>query len=142
MIKDRISQLLETKKIKKEKFFVKIGCTSANFRGNARNTPLNSDAIANIFTEIPDVNLKWLLTGEGDMLSSSLDTHEIKVVEKEVIVYKSDPKDATIIEMQDHTIKDKVKIIELQEDKISALEKSQRGDVESVKGVAKKEAQG
>jgi hypothetical protein len=48
MIKDRIIQILEKKRISKEKFFVKIGMTSANFRGNAKKTPINSNAIENI----------------------------------------------------------------------------------------------
>lgn len=71
MIKDRIIQLIENKKLVKEKFFEKIGLTSANFRGKARLTPINSNAIENIFSEIPDLNLEWLLTGKGEMFKSS-----------------------------------------------------------------------
>lgn len=67
-IKDRIIQVLEIKSIKKEYFFSKIDMTSANFRGKAKERPLNSNAIANIITELPDVSLHWLITGEGDML--------------------------------------------------------------------------
>lgn len=68
MIKERIIKLIEYKGIPKEEFYVKIGMTSASFRGNARNTPLNSNAIENILSEIPDVNSEWLLTGNGEML--------------------------------------------------------------------------
>ncbi|MDR3188269.1 MAG: hypothetical protein LBT94_03680 [Prevotellaceae bacterium] len=68
MIKERISQILEHKKIAKENFYKKIGMTSANFRGNAKSTPINSTAIENILSEIPDINLEWLLTGKGAML--------------------------------------------------------------------------
>lgn len=71
MIKDRVIQLLEYKGIAKEDFFRKIGMTSANFRGNARKTPLNSTAIANIISEIPEANSDWLLTGVGDMFKMS-----------------------------------------------------------------------
>lgn len=70
MIKERVIQLLENKGIAKEKFYEKIGITSANFRGNAKKTPLNSTAIENILSEIPDLNLEWLLTGKGSMLKS------------------------------------------------------------------------
>jgi len=68
MIKERILQIIDFKKLKKEDFFKKIGMTSANFRGNAKNTPLNSNAIENILSEMPEISPEWLLTGEGDML--------------------------------------------------------------------------
>jgi hypothetical protein len=68
MIKERIVEILEYKGVVKEDFFAKIGMTSANFRGNAKNTPLNSNAIVNILSEFPDINPDWLLTGKGKML--------------------------------------------------------------------------
>ena len=70
MIKDRVVKLIEYKGVAKEEFFSKIGITSANFRGAAKNTPLNSNAIENILSAFPDVNSEWLLTGEGSMLKS------------------------------------------------------------------------
>lgn len=68
MIKERVIRLIEYKGIPKEDFYVKIGMTSASFRGNAKSTPLNSKAIENILSTIPDVNPEWLLTGKGSML--------------------------------------------------------------------------
>lgn len=68
MIKQRIIQLIESKKIAKEVFYKKIGMTSASFRGAAKETPINSNAIENILSEISDVNLYWLITGKGKML--------------------------------------------------------------------------
>lgn len=70
MIKDRVIQVLEYKCIPKESFYTKIGITSANFRGKAKNTPLNSTTIENILSVIPDINLAWLLTGQGAMFST------------------------------------------------------------------------
>lgn len=74
MIKERIIQLIEYKRFVKEVFFKKIGVTSANFRGMAKNTPVNSNTIENIFTEIPDLNLEWLITGRGEMLKENDNT--------------------------------------------------------------------
>lgn len=68
MIKERIIQLIEYKGIAKENFYAKIGMTSASFRGKAKETPINSNAIENILSEITDVNPEWLLTGSGNML--------------------------------------------------------------------------
>ncbi len=67
MIKNRIA---------KEKFYKKIGVTSANFRGKAKESDVNSQTIAKIFTEIPDVNIEWLLTGKGEILNSSISINE------------------------------------------------------------------
>ncbi len=72
MIKERIVELLELKGIAKEDFYRKIGMTSANFRGEARKRPLNSNAIENILSEIPDVNPEWLLTGNGEILKQDV----------------------------------------------------------------------
>lgn len=72
MIKDRVIQLIEYKGIAKELFYAKIGMTSANFRGAAKKTPLNSAAIENILSEIPDTNPTWLLTGKGNMILSNI----------------------------------------------------------------------
>lgn len=71
MIKERVLQLVEYKGFSKEGFFAKIGMSSANFRGDARKTPLNSSAIENILAEIPEINLEWLITGQGEMLRST-----------------------------------------------------------------------
>lgn len=70
MIKERIIQIVEIKGIKKEDFYKNIGMTSANFRGKAKETPINSNAIVNILSNIPEINLYWLLTGEGEMFNN------------------------------------------------------------------------
>jgi hypothetical protein len=67
MIKDRIVQLIEHLGVSKEKFYTEIGMTSANFRGKNKETPINSNAIENIFSKIPGVNLEWLIAGKGEM---------------------------------------------------------------------------
>ncbi len=68
-IKDRIIYFIEYKEIKKGHFFESIGITSANFRGIAKKTPLNSTAIEKIITLYPELNVRWLITGEGSMLN-------------------------------------------------------------------------
>jgi hypothetical protein len=68
MIKERIIKVIEFKRIAKEKFYSDIGMTSANFRGKAKETPINSTAIKNILLIIPDLNPDWLIFGKGSML--------------------------------------------------------------------------
>lgn len=93
MIKDRIIQLIEYKSIPKEQFYIKIGMTSANFRGKARGTPLNSNAIANILSEIPDVNADWLLTGNGKMLKGDSESPLITQSNDVVLLLKEQLKE-------------------------------------------------
>ena len=106
MIKDRIIQLIESQELAKENFYKKIGVTSANFRGKAKKSDVGSITIAKIFTEIPNTNLKWLITGKGDMLEDG-----ISVIKKE---QENDYKE--LAESRKETI-------ELQKEKIKNLEK-------------------
>lgn len=93
MIKERIIELIELKGIPKEKFYLQIGMTSANFRGKAKERPLNSNTIENIISVIPDVNIEWLLTGKGEKLKSKKKDNQ-----------KADDRDQYIIELQKEKI--------------------------------------
>jgi len=66
-VKERVIQIAEKQGIAKEKFFEKIGMTYGNFKGKAKETPLNSDALANILSNFPQVDPGWLITGIGEM---------------------------------------------------------------------------
>lgn len=74
-IKDRVVEVAKNQDISKEDFFNSIGMTSANFRGKAKKTPLNSNAIVNIITKYPSTDLYWLLTGTSK--KTFLKTHNI-----------------------------------------------------------------
>lgn len=71
-IKDRVVQVAESQGISKEAFFKSIGMTSASFRGKAKETPLNSNAIVNIITKYPNVDLYWLLNGRAKDVSETI----------------------------------------------------------------------
>lgn len=73
-IKERIIYFIENQGFKKGEFFKEIEVSSANFRGNALKTPLNSSTIENIITIYPQLNLHWLITGKGEMLLESKDS--------------------------------------------------------------------
>ncbi len=84
-IKERVLQIAEYKGFSKEKFFKIIGMTYGNFKGSAKKTPLNSDAVAKILTNFPEINPLWLLTGEGEMLKQGGGgTEEIEKLKQEI----------------------------------------------------------
>jgi hypothetical protein len=64
LIKERILQFAENKGVKKTKFPEKIGMTYSSFKGDALKTPINSEAIGNLLSLYPDVDLEWLITGK------------------------------------------------------------------------------
>lgn len=64
-IKQRILQFIEYKGLKKGEFFSLIDVSPSNFRSKSLQSEVGGDVIAKISSYFPDVNLKWLLTGEG-----------------------------------------------------------------------------
>ncbi len=116
MIKERLVQVIELKGIAKEKFYKKIGSTSANFRGNARKTPLRSDIIENVLSEISDLSPEWLLTGKGAMLKTDTsNTEPLDTSEK--VQYEEK------IRLLENTLKDKEEIIKLLREQVDSLKK-------------------
>jgi len=68
-IKKRCNYISENYEVSKSAFYRKIDMSSGSFRGNAINTPLNSNAIEKIITNYPQINVHWLITGEGNRLT-------------------------------------------------------------------------
>lgn len=121
-IKERVIQIAEKQEVTKENFFKSIGMTSANFRGKARKTPLNSNAIVNIITKYPDTNLHWLLRG----FIKEQDYGEINLVAEEREEYISQVKSS----------EEKDKIIQLLESQIADL-KADKEDLRTLLGLKK-----
>lgn len=74
-IKERILQIAKHKGITYETFFDDLGMSYGNFKGRAKNSPLNSDSIAHILSKYTDINPGWLITGKGNMFNNTL--HEV-----------------------------------------------------------------
>lgn len=108
-IKDRVVQIAEGQGISKESFFKSIGMTSASFRGKAKKTPLNSNAIVNIITKYPEVDLYWLLNGSTKVSPETINLVEesrkeysrscdekdkmIAILKQQIVDLKSDKED-------------------------------------------------
>lgn len=80
LIKERILQVAEYKGISKEKFIEGLGQSYNNYKGRSKNTSVSSEIIAEISTKYPDINLIWLLKGEGDMIITENEDEETENV--------------------------------------------------------------
>jgi hypothetical protein len=74
-IKKRVLQIAKNKEITIEKFLKSIGMTYGSFKGKALKGTLNSDAIVEIYTKYSDINIEWLITGNGEMFKH--DKHHV-----------------------------------------------------------------
>ena len=70
-ITERVLEIIEHYVYTKTELCARIGITTANLRGNARKTPLNSDALEKIFSLCPDISPDWLIMGTGDMMRTA-----------------------------------------------------------------------
>ena len=66
-IKERILQIAKNKGLSYGKFLSGLGLNYANFKGKQKLTGINSNSIEIIISKYPEVNLHWLITGEGKM---------------------------------------------------------------------------
>ena len=91
-IKDRILQIPDYKGLSKEIFFNDINQSYGNYRGKSKKSSPSSDVIAEISTKYPNINIDWLLTGNGEMLkkenSLTLKNSETPAINKD---YKGVP---------------------------------------------------
>lgn len=68
--KDRLKEFLSYKKIGRNKFETKLGI--ANGYMSSKGVTITSEVIEKASAEFPDLNLEWLITGNGNMLKQPL----------------------------------------------------------------------
>ena len=66
-IKKRVLEVAVAKGVPKSLLCAQIGMTYASFKGSAKNSSLNSDAIAKLITLYPGLNAEWIILGKGSM---------------------------------------------------------------------------
>jgi hypothetical protein len=75
-IKDRILQIAENKGVAKERFFEILGFSYGNFKGKSKISAPSTDIIVEISSKFPDINIEWLITGNGTILKTPLPSNE------------------------------------------------------------------
>jgi hypothetical protein len=70
MVLERIKQFIDYKEIAISAFEKSIGMSNASL-GKSLKTggTIGADKIGNILNVYPEINLRWLITGEGEMLN-------------------------------------------------------------------------
>lgn len=120
---DRFIQYLDLKKIKPTRFEKEVGLSNGYIgTQKKRNADLGEGVVVKIIDYCRDLNVEWLLTGNGTMLRDERPTQPQESVQEPLIIYKSDPKDLAIIADKERIIADKERIIALLEDKIMILQ--------------------
>jgi len=72
-MKKRILYYLKYKDINTDTFCKNINISTSNFKGKALSSSLGGDKIAKTLRIFPDINPKWLITGEGEMLDKKME---------------------------------------------------------------------
>ncbi|MBK5721855.1 hypothetical protein JGH11_13325 [Dysgonomonas sp. Marseille-P4677] len=67
--KERIIQFIEKEGISKNKFYTQTGISNGTLD---KKSGITGDTIFKISKAYPDLNLEWLITGEGEMMKSSI----------------------------------------------------------------------
>ena len=68
-VKERLIEYIKFKKISKSEFGRRIGVSNAYISSMRKS--MDPDKIKSISLNFPDLNIGWLLTGEGEMLTQS-----------------------------------------------------------------------
>lgn len=80
-LKDRILTFIEHKGVSVQKFEQRVGLSNASVSKMGDNTRRSTiDRISNFY---PDLNINWLITGEGEMLNINHENETPQVIENE-----------------------------------------------------------
>ncbi len=114
---ERIAYFVEKKGISLNSFSQRLGVSNSYFSKMIKNkASVGSNIIENILRIYPDLNTRWLLTGEGNMLNT-------KEPAKESLTSDLPTGPCQQCEQRERVIASQAKTIALLEDKIESLEK-------------------
>lgn len=117
-VKDRLIEYLRYKKINKSQFGRRIGVSSA-FISSMRNS-MAPDKIQSISSNYPDLNIAWLMTGDGLMINDEFKKEADCVIEDSKIDLN---KVLDILQKQTDSIAYKDELLKKQAEQIERLSK-------------------
>ena len=83
-VRERISQIIEIKKLNKNSFSKKVGIQPQTLHHilKGRQTYPSYQVLEKIALTFTDINLRWLITGEGSMILPPQQTFRYKELEE------------------------------------------------------------
>ncbi|WP_370398412.1 hypothetical protein [Tenacibaculum dicentrarchi] len=90
-IKERILQVANYKGVSYQIFLKELDLNYSNFKGKQKFSGINSNSIERIISKYPELNLRWLITNEGEMIVSSEKeekTQKLDTMKKDTKNYK------------------------------------------------------
>lgn len=117
---ERIAMYLQFKSITPHSFERKIHLSNGYFSKQIKNLgSVGSDILVKIHESYPELNMLWVITGEGQMILDNIEPHPVSKVNEFSNRYESENKKLKLLESDveklNVVLKDKEKIIGLYE---------------------------
>lgn len=98
--KDRLKEFLSKQKIGRNKFEEQLGISTGYM--SSKSATITSDVIEKVTSAYPDLNLNWLITGNGEMIKSEHDESGMHLTDGNSLKYYYEL-DATASNIEDLT---------------------------------------
>ena len=122
---NRIKQYLDYKGIRVGAFEKVVGMSNGSFASQLKhNKTIGVDKLENILKKYTDIDVEWLLTGEGDMIKLNIlrETGEVYKKTEKVTEHEINYKD--LAEARKETIESLRKIIQHQDEQIAIFKQN------------------
>lgn len=122
---NRIKQYLDYKGIRVGAFEKVVGMSNGSFASQLKhNKTIGVDKLENILKKYTDIDVEWLLTGEGDMIKLNIlrETGEVYKKTEKVAEHEINYKD--LAEARKETIESLKKIIQHQDEQIATFKQN------------------
>ncbi|MDR6764484.1 hypothetical protein J2Y38_004717 [Flavobacterium sp. 2755] len=122
---NRIKQYLDYKGVRVGAFEKVVGMSNGSFASQLKhNKTIGVDKLENILKKYTDIDIEWLLTGEGDMIKLNVLHEKGEVYKKTEKLTEHEINYKDLAEARKETIESLKKIIQHQDEQIAALKQS------------------
>lgn len=122
---NRIKQYLDYKGIRVGAFEKVVGMSNGSFASQLKhNKTIGVDKLENILKKYTDIDVEWLLTGEGDMIKLNILRETGEVYKKTEKVSEQEINYKDLAEARKETIESLKKIIQHQDEQIAAFKQN------------------
>ncbi|OWU90263.1 hypothetical protein DBB36_07505 [Flavobacterium sp. WLB] len=122
---NRIKQYLDYRGIRVGAFEKVVGMSNGSFASQLKhNKTIGVDKLENILKKYTDIDIEWLLTGEGDMIKLNVLCEKGEVYKKTEKLNEHEINYKDLAEARKETIESLKKIIQHQDEQIAAFKQN------------------